>query len=375
MVDSAKLIELIQSIYDAALDPSLWTDFLDKAAAEMHATHSLLLLLDADSLSEDVVLVRGLDPAVEIEYQNRVEEDIWANAVFTKPPGTAWLSEELVDPKDLHQTAFYADIARPSKCEHNVVAAISDSSPKMLFSFIRGKQHGPYGERDKRILQHLVPHLANARRVHHRLSGTLTLVHGIKQALDRSPYGVAVVGASGAVEYMNAGMDKLLANSSDLVLLNKRLQLKGTDDQRRFEERIRYAIIASLQDLDVRRANALLSPITLAGHQITVVPLSQRSKDSFTRKPCCLVYISHPMLHGSVSADALRGIFGLTPAESLVCEALVQGGSLRDAALARGITMNTARTHLKNIFQKCDVHSQAQLVERVSTSLATLADR
>lgn len=247
MADSDGSLKLIQCIYDAALDPNLWSHFLDKAAYEMGATHSLLLLLDQNSLTNDIVLVRGLDPAIEAEYHNRVDEDIWAAVVFSRPSGRTWVSEELVDPRDLHRTAFYADIALPSQWEHNVVAAISGSATKMLFSCIRGAQQGPYSETDKQILQHLVPHLSKARKIHHQFAGHLSLIDGIKQALDRSPCGVAVVSSTGAVAYMNSAMDALLERDCGLVMNNRCLQLKHPYDQRQFYERIQHATEKFLQ--------------------------------------------------------------------------------------------------------------------------------
>lgn len=122
--------------------------------------------------------------------------------------------------------------------------------------------------------------------------------------------------------------------------------------------------------MDAKHENALLSPIILSGCEICVVPLTQRLDVPLPRKAGCLVYVNHPTLYKRVPVGALMTLFGLTPTEALFCRNLILEGTIQNAALSGGITINTAKTHLKNIFQKCNVRSQAQLVQRLATSLA-----
>ncbi|EKF16837.1 helix-turn-helix transcriptional regulator, partial [Nitratireductor pacificus] len=58
----------------------------------------------------------------------------------------------------------------------------------------------------------------------------------------------------------------------------------------------------------------------------------------------------------------LARMFGLTPAEVRLCEALMQGLSVREAAERIGITEQTARQRLKIIFQKTDTNRQSELM-------------
>jgi DNA-binding CsgD family transcriptional regulator len=55
-------------------------------------------------------------------------------------------------------------------------------------------------------------------------------------------------------------------------------------------------------------------------------------------------------------------LFGLTRAESAVAAALCAGMSLSQYAAAAGVSVLTARTHLKRVQAKTDTHSQAELV-------------
>jgi DNA-binding CsgD family transcriptional regulator len=70
--------------------------------------------------------------------------------------------------------------------------------------------------------------------------------------------------------------------------------------------------------------------------------------------------------------DLLQCHFGLTPAEARLALHLVAGETLRSAAVKLSITYETARTHLKNIFNKTGTCRQAELVVVVVTALPQL---
>jgi DNA-binding CsgD family transcriptional regulator len=74
----------------------------------------------------------------------------------------------------------------------------------------------------------------------------------------------------------------------------------------------------------------------------------------------------------TASPVALRKLYGLTPAEQRVVSALVAGASVRDAAGQMGITLNTIRRHLKQIFAKMGVARQSDLVRLVTCGPAML---
>jgi DNA-binding CsgD family transcriptional regulator/PAS domain-containing protein len=60
--------------------------------------------------------------------------------------------------------------------------------------------------------------------------------------------------------------------------------------------------------------------------------------------------------------SALSRLFGLAPAEILLCERLFLGESVADTADRLGITLETARTRLKAILQKTGTSRQSQLM-------------
>ena len=78
--------------------------------------------------------------------------------------------------------------------------------------------------------------------------------------------------------------------------------------------------------------------------------------------PLALVLISDPERDRDIAASELARLYGLTPTEAKLALALLDGYGLDSAARQLSIGRNTARTHLKRIFEKTRTHRQAELV-------------
>jgi DNA-binding CsgD family transcriptional regulator len=73
-----------------------------------------------------------------------------------------------------------------------------------------------------------------------------------------------------------------------------------------------------------------------------------------------------------LSAPVLRELYGFTRAELNLVQSLAHGQSLEEGAQQLGISVNTARTHLKHIFHKTGAKRQSELIHQVETGPAVL---
>jgi DNA-binding CsgD family transcriptional regulator len=84
--------------------------------------------------------------------------------------------------------------------------------------------------------------------------------------------------------------------------------------------------------------------------------------DSDERKVAFFALLYAPNgLHG-ISIEVLHQVYGLTPAQSAVARSLFAGRSVEETANELDLSLNTVRSHLKQIFTKCEVNSQAELL-------------
>jgi DNA-binding CsgD family transcriptional regulator len=72
--------------------------------------------------------------------------------------------------------------------------------------------------------------------------------------------------------------------------------------------------------------------------------------------------------------EPLRKLYALTHAEVELVELLCDGWSLEEASAQRGVTMNTARSQLKQIFFKTGTSRQSELVRLVLAGIAPIRD-
>jgi DNA-binding NarL/FixJ family response regulator len=80
-------------------------------------------------------------------------------------------------------------------------------------------------------------------------------------------------------------------------------------------------------------------------------------------RACHLMMVFEPHAARAVEREVLVGLYGLTPAEAEIAAQLFSGLNVNDVAAAVGSSPRTVRAHLRSIFRKCEVESQAQLLQ------------
>ena len=76
----------------------------------------------------------------------------------------------------------------------------------------------------------------------------------------------------------------------------------------------------------------------------------------------------------ALSRESIQVLFGLSPAEASIALALSMGERIEQAAELSGVTLSSARTYLKRVFQKTGVSRQSDLVKKVLMSPAAFME-
>lgn len=171
----------------------------------------------------------------------------------------------------------------------------------------------------------------------------------------------------------------VLIGSDGQVLLENRAAARLVASGRCPVERRGLALIISHQGkvIDARLLEAFARAATsCAGTPSASVVVrldgARSSKPTFleahrlqlpTRRPVWTLSIHQPIDGHQLSVQTLRTALGLTASECLLAQALFSGLRLADAAAALQITRETAKKHLASVFRKCDVQTQAELLQ------------
>ena len=75
--------------------------------------------------------------------------------------------------------------------------------------------------------------------------------------------------------------------------------------------------------------------------------------------------MSDPDLGETIPMELLRSLYGLTAAEAGISLGLLEGKGLEPAASVASMKLNTAKTHLKMVFEKTRTGRQAEFVRLV----------
>jgi DNA-binding CsgD family transcriptional regulator len=68
--------------------------------------------------------------------------------------------------------------------------------------------------------------------------------------------------------------------------------------------------------------------------------------------PAAVLFVSDPETSFGINERNIAHVYGLTPAEARLLNALLEGRRLSDYAKETGITLNTAKTYLRQLFDK-----------------------
>jgi DNA-binding CsgD family transcriptional regulator len=87
-----------------------------------------------------------------------------------------------------------------------------------------------------------------------------------------------------------------------------------------------------------------------------------------------VLFVVDPESGRSTTAEVLEDLYELTHSEAEIVRLIAQGMSLEEAATARGVSMNTARSHLKHAFAKTGTGRQSELLRLVISGVGAISD-
>ena len=175
--------------------------------------------------------------------------------------------------------------------------------------------------------------------------------------LDRLDRGVVLLDAQGCIVDANSHALQVIRNCNGIRLRAGRLAF--TDPV--LDDRMQQAIAGHGAAQRSGRA-VLAARVRCKGgdpYRIVVRPVPP---DADERKVAFFALLFAPNGLNGISVEVLRQVYGLTPAQSAVARSLFAGRSVEETANELDLSLNTVRTHLKQIFTKCEVNSQAELL-------------
>ncbi len=316
-----------------------------------------------------VVATAFTDAVAVAEYHSHwASADPFALAAQAQrlPAGTVGIGDAMVARETLRRSSFFNEFGLRFDLTQTLTGIIEHSATQLSgISINRGEGQARFGKDDASFLDAILPHVQRAVVLHRRLEGTEAMAENLSAAVDALPTAVVLLTARGTVAFTNRAARVLLQRGDGLTL----------DDVELRASTLRSAVGCVLRVADGTTIESLPAvlrvprPSGARAYALFISPLPRRRR-SLEPRPCtAAVFITDPGRIPPPNTAAIRALFSLTIAEAALVARLSHGLTLEETSQSLGLSIQTARTRLKTIFQKADTHRQADLVRLVLTTL------
>jgi DNA-binding NarL/FixJ family response regulator len=367
--DRDTALELVARIYDAALNPAAWPAFLDDLATVIGGHAVCLGYVDSATPALSISSSIRWDPAAMRDMSYFRTVDPWTIAGTRKGryrPGVVGLGEEIVSRSELLRTEFHNDFGRHYSMEGGLAGIILQEAGSVALIGAHRLPNRVFGGEEVELVKMLLPHLERALQMHQRLTRLESAREATADALDKLPVGMILTDPKGRVSLINAAASAILGSRDGLAVSRGMLSASLSRENAQLQQLVaQCAATTTGKGLQSGGAMTISRRSGRDALRLLVTPLRASNRFTPTGVAGAAIFVSDPERQVQTDAEVLRRFHSLTPAEARLAILLASGLTLREATEVSGITTNTGRGYLKNIFSKTNTRTQAQLVRVV----------
>ena len=367
--DKAHLSALIGSIYDAVLEPALWTGVVERAGKFVGGVGASIFRQDSVRKIGNSYYHSGIDPRFErLYFEKYIKFDPLSAAYLTLKVGDVSSSSIIIPPAEFFETRFYREWARPQGLVDNVFA-ILERSPTSIAAFIvfRHERDGLADDDARQLLGLIAPHLRRAVLIGKVIDLRTIEAATFADTLDGLNAGIFLVDATGRIVHANAAGHGILAVGD--ILRSFAGRLVAHDQQ--VDEVLQDAFKATEHGDGAIGTKGIAVPLIARDgerHVAHILPLTSgaRRRAELAIAATAAVFVQKAALEIPSRPEAIAKAYKLTPTELRVLLTLVEVGGGPEVAEVLGIADGTVKTHLSHLFQKTGVKHQVDLVRLVA---------
>ena len=368
MNQSARLAEFLDRVYSSVADPSGWPYALETLSELFRSTTTGFAYGHRGGGGAISLFVRS-DPDWERQYADYYSfRNPFARGESLIREGATLPSELMCPDVELQKTEYYADFLRPRDLRYVLGSFLAlRASTASHIVMMRSGRKGPFDEREVRTMERLVPHLQLALEVHRRLS-SLRDEAGVVDALrDGRSFAVFAVDRHARVLWTNAAAERIVAEADGLSAL--RGYMAGAKPHETMALRRMIATACARDHVALAGGRMRLSrPSGRMPYSIVVSPLVATGADPGVAR--ALVLVSLPIEFTHDDFHLIQRVLKVTPQQAHIVLLLAQGHDILAAAGVLRVAPSTVRVHLRIVYRRTGLHSQAQLMSAVMQLVA-----
>lgn len=366
--------QLIHNIYQGVIEDEPWSDCLNQLNQMFQSELAVLVVVPNRQPGNKYLLNRVVNSQSDL-YGSTANHWIALDPFQDIAQDQAMLLDELDDQRAIEESTFYQDLIEPTGIRYILAVNIvsGDNSDLMLkLRIARHRDKGNFNTTDLKLVNSLIVHFKLALQFLDQMAIQQIERNAFADAINQFMLGTLILDRQGKIVASNrVARDAIekhqaLSNATGALTIND----KKANQQL-------YDALAKL-DKSASGTSSMPTTITVAPGDCKALGLMVRpvrAEDALTHPvhAHAVVFISDPRGTPEISAATLRELFGFTGSESRVAAYLANGHTLNEAAEALSISINTAKSHARNIYEKTGVNKQTKFIQLISNSVARVS--
>jgi DNA-binding CsgD family transcriptional regulator len=365
MSNTEQFSALIGSIYDTAIQPEKWRDALAQITKYMNGKASLFGLHNAAIRTADVFYSWGDDPKYTEMYfaqYAKLNPTVIPLSLHIRP-GEVFSLSTVVPYDEFRRTRMFLEWVKPQGYGDATHVLIEKSATSFAhLGTAHSLEDSPADDEARTRMRLLAPHICRAVAIAKILDFHKAETVMLSQAIDQIAAGIFLVRRMGEIAYANATARALLDKRNVVREVDGRLTVLDCAAEKAF----RAALTEAASGDGVRNERALtVALLARDGGRFVAHVLSlaagERQKVGNKLDAVAAIFLHQADVHRPTVFEAVADHFSLSPSELRVLFAIIEVGGVPEVAEVLGVSENTVRTHLKNVFSKTGTNRQAEL--------------
>jgi hypothetical protein len=212
MIDPDVFSALTDLLYESAIQPEKWPQFLRKLRSVLRGGVAALLSQDMQSNDVPLLVGDGHDDAFSKSYeQYYASKNLVVQGSFKKPPGSVSTLYELVDRQTFERSEYYNDWLRPQDLHFGFGAIVQrDNRMQTNLTLLRSKRSGNLTVAELELVRRLAPHVKRALAIRSVLNASHRQQRITDEIVVSQGIGMLLLTGRGQVIYANEEADRIL---------------------------------------------------------------------------------------------------------------------------------------------------------------------
>lgn len=352
---------------EAALDPSLWASAMDDVARLSCSAGAALIPIRARTpqLSHSSSLKEGFEEYFRDGWHLRDERE---RGVPTMRAKGYFVDQDFASRRELGSSDYYRGLLARHDCNWSMGINVNTGGDEWCLVLQRGDRQGMFDESEQKQFIQLAAPMNQAALLSRQLS--FSRATGMNEAFALLGCASILIDRSGKVFQFNKEAEAYLANR--LLLSRGELTCFKPDETKELRKLI-HQLCFDTDDALLRQPRSVVisgrsnTPLVIQG-----VRLRSAATEVFNCASALLFIVDPFRDRPSAPADEVRQVLGLTRAEANLLALLEADTPLPQAADRLGVSYETARTQLKQIFRRTGTRRQSEIVSIVRRMMLRL---